>query len=76
MHGKTIKHDLKKKIYYYYYFFAIDNVFYYNSLKIYYRTKFNMTTYFENLIVDCKFFMFLTHISNFILIGCYLLLNP
>ena len=57
MHGKTIKHDLKKNIFINFFFFAIDNVFYCNSLKIYYRTKFNMTTYFENLIVDCKFFM-------------------
>ena len=72
MHGKTIKHDLKKKIYYYYFFFPIDHVFYYNSLKIYYRTKFNMTTYFENLIVDCKFFIFFTDMPNFILIGYYL----
>ena len=39
--------------YFYEFVFAIDNCFYCNSLKIYYMTKFNMTTYFENLIGHC-----------------------
>ena len=35
--------------------------------------KINMTTYFENLIIDYMFFIFLTHMSNFVIIGYYLL---
>jgi len=48
MHGKLLNMSFKK--YFYEFVFAIDNCFYCNSLKIYYRTNFNMTTYFENLI--------------------------
>ena len=35
-----------------------------------------MITYFENLAIELQFFMFLTHMSNFMSIGCYLLLDP
>ena len=30
-------------------------------------------TYFENLTIDNMFFLFLTHMSNFVIIGYYLL---
>ena len=32
-------------------------------------------TYFENLTIDYMFFIFLTHMSNFVIIGYYLLYN-
>ena len=40
------------------------------------KKKIKMATYFENVTIGFQFFMFLTRMSNFMLVGCYLLFNP
>ena len=42
----------------------------------YLTKKINMTIYFENLMLDYMFFMFLTHMSNFVSMKFYLLFDP
>ena len=51
------------------YFVSVFSVFSFSKISCIWTDP----TYFENLTIDYMFFIFLTHISNFVIFGYYLL---